>query len=170
MIVSFIKLPEVGIFILKSANHKLLRSFRCRKSANFLCQSANRKSANFMINPQITNSQITNPQISTKYCTIVSQNSSKSRLCKRFMSKFELEHYCYICKEKKYVQYLRTCGGFKSANPKKIGSANGKSAKSHICGRSANIKKLFKCANLQICDLQNLFADHPPLQIALWIL
>ncbi len=36
----------------------------------------------------------------------------------------------------------------------------------HICGRSANINK-FKSANLWICDLRNLFADHPPLNY-LW--
>ncbi len=60
---------------------------------------------------------------------------------------------CYICKEKN--MYLRTCGSFKtvkrlgsanskfthykSANHKKIRSANRKPAKCHICGRSANI-------------------------------
>jgi hypothetical protein len=34
--------------------------------------------------------------------------------------------------------YLGTCGNFKSTNHKKDWAANRKSAKSHICGRSAN--------------------------------
>jgi hypothetical protein len=44
--------------------------------------------------------------------------------------------------------YLRTCGSFKSANHKTIGSANRKSAKCHIFGKSANLKNYL---SPQIC-------------------
>jgi hypothetical protein len=59
---------------------------------------------------------------------------------------------------------FRNCGNFMSA--KKLGSANRKStnykfAKCHICGKS---NKLFKSANLPICDIRYFFADHPPLK------
>jgi hypothetical protein len=64
---------------------------------------------------------------------------SKSRLLKTIffiLYNFELDHFflCWICKEK----YLQTCGSFKSQNTKKIGSANHKFAKRHICKRCAN--------------------------------
>jgi hypothetical protein len=42
---------------------------------------------------------------------------------------------------------------------KKIESPNRRSAKCHICGRSANL------TNLRICDLRNLFADRPALPV-----
>jgi hypothetical protein len=35
--------------------------------------------------------------------------------------------------------YLQTYGSFKSTKSQKIGSANRKSAKYHICGRSTNL-------------------------------
>jgi hypothetical protein len=35
-------------------------------------------------------------------------------------------------------------------------------ANCHIFGRSTNLKKL-KSVNLQICDLRDFFANHPPL-------
>jgi hypothetical protein len=38
--------------------------------------------------------------------------------------------------------YLWTCGSFSSANHKKIGSANRKSGKCHIFGRSANLTNI----------------------------
>jgi hypothetical protein len=85
-----------------------LGSVRYRKSANFLVapglrQSANGKSTIFMIIPQIEN-----PQISTKHRTTLSQNSRKSRLCKRIFNaqiwiRASLYGICYIWKEKKYV-------------------------------------------------------------------
>jgi hypothetical protein len=69
---------------------------------------------------------------------------------------------CYIGKEKKYVfADLR-----KFLSPKitlKIGSANRKSAKCHICGGSANLTNYFNLQICGICDLRNLFAYHPPL-------
>jgi hypothetical protein len=69
--------------------------------------------------------------------------------------------------------HLRICGSFKStktigssnlksANRKNIWSTNCKFANCHICGSSENYY-LIKSANLQICDLRNLFADRPPL-------
>jgi hypothetical protein len=51
--------------------------------------------------------------------------------------------------------YLRTCGDFKSANRK--------SAVSHL-QEVCNSNKL-KSAHLWICDLRNLFVDHPHLKI-----
>jgi hypothetical protein len=64
--------------------------------------------------------------------------------------------------------YFRISGGFKSEKNwvrtlqiRKLQKINGPQiASSHICGRPANLKK---SANLLICDLRNLFADHPPL-------
>ncbi len=108
-------------------------------------QSANHKSANFMIYLQIANLQI-----STKYCTTLSQNNPKIRLFNRFSSmyKFELEQYsiCYICEDKQYV--IVDLRKFTSPNHKKIGSANRKSAKCRTCGRSANLTNFL---SPQIC-------------------
>jgi hypothetical protein len=85
----------------------------------------------------------------------------------------------YVMFVRKKSLYLRTCRNFKSAksyvppignpqctNPqisKRLGSANRKSVKCQICERFANLFKLFNSANLRICDLQNFFADRPPL-------
>ncbi len=52
--------------------------------------------------------------------------------------------------------YLRTCGSFNSANHKKIGSANLKSAKCLLCWRSANLTNYYyvrKFTDLQFVEL-----------------
>ncbi len=75
-------------------------------------------------NPQLfkINAKFSNPQISTKYCTTLTHCSI----------------ICYICKDKNYVfAGLRKFSILKSQ--KKIRSANRKSAKCHICGRSTNL-------------------------------
>jgi hypothetical protein len=58
------------------------------------------------VSPQITKPQIffINPQIA-KYFTLMSQNSAKSRLFKRFLlcTNLNWSIVWYICKEKKYV-------------------------------------------------------------------
>jgi hypothetical protein len=50
--------------------------------------------------------------------------------------------------------YLRTCGSVRFANHKNIEPANRKFEKCYICGRSANLTKLFKSASLRTCDLR----------------
>jgi hypothetical protein len=52
---------------------------------------------------------------------------------------------------------LRKLSGRK---PKKIGSANRKSAKCYICGKSAIYVGKFQICGFAICE--DLFADHPP--------
>ncbi len=90
-----------------------------------MCQSAQ------IANPQIfiTNLQIANLQISTKYVLQFLQNMYSTTL---FQNSF---HYVNIYSEH---YFFWTCGSFKPANHKKIGSIRCKSAKCHICGRSAN--------------------------------
>jgi hypothetical protein len=93
-------------------------------------------------------------QILHNSVSIQSLKSSFSMILK--MYKFEY-FKCYIVRRKS--KYLRTCGNFKSANHKEIRSVN---AVSHLrMVRKSN--KLFKTANLRICDLRNLLADRPPL-------
>jgi hypothetical protein len=104
---------------------KFLGSFPYRKSANFAGVPV-RKSQN--------------SQISTKYCTTLSQNVPKRSLFKTIftMYKFELDHY-------------RIAYAF--ADPqitKKTEPTNRKSAKCHICGRSANLTNYL---SPQICGL-----------------
>jgi hypothetical protein len=64
--------------------------------------------------------------------------------------------------------HLRICGSCKSAN---LISANRKKYMVHISqiATFANLKKI-KSANLQICDLRNLFADRPPLITGIYAL
>jgi hypothetical protein len=58
--------------------------------------------------------------------------------------------------------HLRTCGSVKSAHHKKLGpQITIPRSATFSEGREAN--KLFKSANLRICDLWNLFVDRPPL-------
>jgi hypothetical protein len=59
--------------------------------------------------------------------------------------------------------YLRTCGSLSPQITKKTGSANRKSAMPHI-RKVRKSNKLFKSANLRICDLQNLYS--PPLVVS----
>ncbi len=126
-----------------------------------LCQSVNRKSANFY-----------NYSAYCKSTNCKSVNFNKivhNSVLKVFLYTM-IFFILYICKEKS--MYLWTCWSFKSAkkwqswvanrkftnyeyaNQKKIGSANRKYAKCHIFGTPAN---------LRICDLRKLFADRPPL-------
>jgi hypothetical protein len=63
-----------------------------------------------MINPQTAN-----PQILTKYCTILFQNSHRSRLFKQFF--FLVQIRIRVLRRKS--MYLRTWGSFKSTNHKK---------------------------------------------------
>jgi hypothetical protein len=126
-----------------------------RRASKLFFKSTNRKSANSWAHSAIAilkflsfaSPQIENPLIfmiirKSKICKFP---HNTAELCIKvvlkfvfgnvFMQKFELEHSCYICKEKKYLD-LRN---FRSGNHKKNGPANSKSAKCHICGRSANL-------------------------------
>jgi hypothetical protein len=58
--------------------------------------------------------------------------------------------------------YLWTCGSVKSSNHKNIVSANCKFASVKFA-EGQQIYQIFKSENLQICDLLNLFEEHPPL-------
>ncbi len=62
---------------------------KTEKNIQYNCENACLRSRGGQANPQIfmIYPQIANPQISTKYCTTLSQNSHKSRLCKRFLCK-----------------------------------------------------------------------------------
>ncbi len=72
----------------------------------------------------------------------------------------------YFNGEKVFIFKSAKCLGTQIANlqitnlqiTRKIGSVNRKSAKCHICGQILKSNKLFKSANLRICDLWNLFA------------
>ncbi len=107
-------------------------------------KSTNRKSANSWAHSAIAILKFlrfASPQIRKSQICKFPHNTAE--LCIKVVLKFvfgnvfmqKLEHSCYICKKKKYLD-LRN---FRSANHKKIGSANSKSAKCHICGRSANL-------------------------------
>ncbi len=109
---------------LNSANRKFLGSFRYLKSANFLGLQVN-KSAKFYIILQIS----------------FSKQSWKSSFDTVFphVQIWITAFYAIFIRRKN--MYLRTWGrSFNSANHKnKTGHANRKSAKCHICGRSANL-------------------------------
>ncbi len=88
------------------------------------------------------------------------RNSVKSRLFKPF---FKL----YF---KMYVWGGNVCiwGPVKVLSPqmaKRIGFANCKSAKCHICWRSAKLKNYLRPQIYKFCYLRNLFADRPLLAI-----
>ncbi len=71
----------------------------------------------------MTFSKSSNPQIVTKHCTIISHNSTKSRLLKKillFFFELSIQKALFLGRKS---MYMRTCGIFKSANLKKIGSA-----------------------------------------------
>ncbi len=107
-------------------------------------------------NPQIvmTNPQIANPQIFTKYCTTLSQNSSKGR---RFKTNFHLvlliRAYCATFLMTRSM-YLR-----KSADHKKDWARKSQIRKVLHLRKLRKSNQLYKSANLRICDLRNLFAD-----------
>ncbi len=92
----------------------------------------------FMIQPQIAN-----PQISTKYC---------KTLCLKIVLKVTLLKWFFVlCKKEMYAEVLSP------QIAKKIGSANRKSAKCHICDWFANLKNYI---SPHFCGfLRFLFAD-----------
>jgi hypothetical protein len=93
-------------------------------------------------------------------------NFIASLACKQYFWLFSSLHrtnfksiiICYTYNVKQYVYTI--CGSFKSTNHQKVRSANVKSAKSHICGKSANLKN-----NLgrQICKFVELICGLLPL-------
>ncbi len=107
------------------------------------------------VTPQITNLQIfmINPQTSTQYYTTLSQNSKKCHLFKQILlfTNNELGHICYICKEKKYVLYLRTCKSLESANHKKDWVHKPKIRKVSHLQKIRQTNKLFK--SLQFAEV-----------------
>ncbi len=134
-----------GNFIAEVGKQTFL-SPQIRKFLGSLCS---RKFAN-CASPLASNPQIftSNLQIAAKHCTILSQNSPKSRICKRyflqiwiwaFYAKFGRTKVCicwlveFLCPQITYT---------------KIGPANRKTVKCHICGRSAN---LTSCLSVHIC-------------------
>ncbi len=77
------------------------------------------------------------PQIrkfSSKYCTTLSQNSPNGRLFETIFIFFTLEFV------RRKSMYLRTFGSLNPQITKKIWAAKRKSAKCHICGRTANLR------------------------------
>ncbi len=92
---------------------------------------------------------------STQICMINSANRKSAQVKSRLFTPFFIivcTHLnqsitCCICNEKKYV--FADLRKFKSANHKKIWSANRKSAKCHICGMSANLTNYL---SPQICE------------------
>jgi hypothetical protein len=110
---------KLFIEVRKSQISKFLGSFRYRNYANFIGMPA----------PQIANPQIftINPQIANPQIYKVSVLHKK------------LEHYMLFMVGEKNM-YLRTCGSPQII--KKIGPANRNSAKCHICGSSANSRRL----------------------------
>ncbi len=71
----------------------------------------------------------------------------------------------YICKEQEYVFAKRFgSANHKSTNlpiRKKIVSANRKYAKCHICGRSANLRKLFEFPTCGFLRFEELICGPP---------
>ena len=61
--------------------------------------------------------------------------------------------------------YLRTCGSFKSANRKKDCVRKSQIHKASHLRKVRKSNKLFKSANLRICDFRNLYADRPAFPI-----
>ncbi len=111
---------EKQTFVRKSQIRKFFRSLSQISIFLWFASPQIENTQIFRINPQMAN-----PQISTK------------------------NYLIKVLFVRRKSLYLRTCGSFKLANHKKIGSAISKSAKCHICGRSPNVK---------------LFADRPPLR------
>jgi hypothetical protein len=64
-----------------------------------------------------------------------------------------------------YVQYFRTCGSFQSANHKKDWVQLQIRKVPHL-RKVCKSNKIFKTPQLGLCDLRNLFADHPTLTSA----
>ncbi len=124
---------EVGkhtfLKVCKSQILKFLGYFHYRNSANSFGVPVS-KWQNFYDNPQIPNLHI-----STKNWTTLSQNSSKSCIFRRFLlcPKFKFSPATTLF----YLQGEKGCGSFKSANHKKIWSANRNAAKCDICGKSS---------------------------------
>jgi hypothetical protein len=104
----------------------------------FFSKSANR-------NPQIRK-LIPLPQISANFLGVP--------VCKS-----QIRMYAIF--EGRKSMHLRTCGSVKSAYHKILApQIIIPQSATFLEGRKAN--KLFKSANLRICDLWNLFVDHPP--------
>ncbi len=126
---------------------KFLGSFRYRKFAiSYVWQSTIRKSANFY---QILHNSVT-----------LSQNRTKSRLCKRLYEQIWIR-VRYLKKKKHVFSDLRNFLSPEIAQ--KISPANLKSAKCHICGRSANLTNYLSLQVYGLEVLWNLFADSLPL-------
>jgi hypothetical protein len=61
--------------------------------------------------------------------------------------------------------YNRTYGSFKSANQKKDWVRKSQIRKVSYLRKFRKSSKLFKSANLRLCDLRNLLADRHPLKM-----
>jgi hypothetical protein len=59
--------------------------------------------------------------------------------------------------------YLRSCGSYKSESHKKIYVLKSKNRKEQDLLKVRKSYKLFKSANVRLCDSRNFFADRPPL-------
>jgi hypothetical protein len=123
--------------------------FNVGKSANFLDMSVGSK------NPQIFMIRIRNPKVSTKNCTILSENGPKSRLLYEILrlAKVLSPLKAWVHKSQIHKWQIRK-------SKTNVRSTNHKSTKCHICGRSTNLTNYL---NPQICSLRNLFVDRPPL-------
>ncbi len=128
---------------LKSENCKSANSWAHSAIANpqisQVCQSANANAQVSLIYPQITISKI-----STKCCTTLSQNSPKS--FKRIF-----QHFCYIYCIGRKCMCLRTCG---ITSHKRDWVCKFQIRKVPHFWKVHNSNKLFKFANLRICNLQ----------------
>jgi hypothetical protein len=109
---------------------KLLCSLHYRKAANFLDEPVLKSQIrNFSkINPQLANLHIF-----TKYCTALSQNSPKSCLLKLF-------YYVFILIRAIFIRRKSMC----------LWPSGSRQIIKMI--ESANLNKLFKSANLRICE------------------
>ncbi len=141
-----------------------LKSFPKSRIRKFLGSFLYRKSANFLGVP-VRKSQIRNFFMITSYSQIckfpknTAQLSHKTALRVVFLNRFFL--FRTNCNEKKYV--LWTCGSFKSANHKNW-VRKSKIRKMPHLRMVQKSNKLFKSANLRICDLRNLIAERPSLE------
>jgi hypothetical protein len=161
-----VKLPEVGkqtfFEVRKSQIRKFLGSSAiANPQISQICQSANRKSANFLL--LICKSQIRKFLHSTAQLCL--KTVLKDVLLPDFLlrTSFNKSIIGDICKERNDAfEDLRK---LKSPNHKTWVRKSQIRKGSHL-RKVHKSNKLFKFANLRICDLQNLFTDRSPLEIA----
>ncbi len=99
-------------------------------------------------------------QIYTKYCTTLSQN--KSSLFQPFLLCTNLNQSIIYAI---FVRIKSVPYNFKLAKQQKFKISKSQKRQVRKSQKRKVSNKLFKSANLKICNLRNLFADRPPLDI-----